>query len=302
VLADEYEAICLRFEPQDEHTSALELLQFIERPRSPAARRAIHRAVGALGNVERFLHEINRPLASTALATLLDAIEGEFLDALSLLRRRAEGDWRRDSHPDTFAAATSSSSSSPAGSIVRPSGLTVWTAFELWVDGKRPAPASVNRWRSMFLNLRQRFGERDAATITAEEAQEWADALTSDERSPHVVHEVWLKAAKVIFRWGVARKRLLSSPFDTVSIAVPNRPPKLREREFNESEWRTILLASLDPLTMQRLAVMAFRRDASFIEKCGTCLRDGRLGTCLGFTGAERPSSSDRRRQEDTRR
>jgi hypothetical protein len=154
----------------------------------------------------------------------------------------------------------------------------------------------------MFLNLRQRFGERDAATITAEEAQEWADALTSDERSPHVVHEVWLKAAKVIFRWGVARKRLLSSPFDTVSIAVPNRPPKLREREFNESEWRTILLASLDPLTMQRLAVMAFRRDASFIERCGTCLRDGRLGTCLGFTGAERPSSSDRRRQEDTRR
>jgi hypothetical protein len=128
VMADEYEAVCLRFEPQDEHTSTLELLHFIERPRGPAARRAVHRTVSALGNVERFLHEIRRPLASTALATLLDAIEGEFLDALSLLRRRAEGDWRRDSHADTFAAATSSS---PAGSIVRLSGLTVWTAFEL---------------------------------------------------------------------------------------------------------------------------------------------------------------------------
>jgi integrase len=247
VLADEYEAVCLRFEPRDEHTSAIDLLHFIERPRSLAARRAIHRAVSALGNVERFLHEIGRPLASTAFATLLDAIEGEFINALSLLRRRAEGDWRRDSHPDKFAAATSSSARTGISASVRPSGLTAWTAFELWIEGKKPAPASINRWRSVFLNLRQRFGDRDAATITAEEAQEWAEGLTSDERSPHVVHEVWLKAAKVIFRWAVARTRLLSSPFESVSIALPKRPPKLREREFNEDEWRTMLRATLEP-------------------------------------------------------
>jgi integrase len=119
--------------------------------------------------------------------------------------------------------------------------------LSFWVEGKKPAPASVNRWRSVFLNLRERFGERDAATITTNEAQEWADGLMNDERSAHVVDEVWLKAAKVVFRWAVARKRLQSNPFESISIALPNRPPKLREREFNDHEWRTILRATLVP-------------------------------------------------------
>jgi hypothetical protein len=30
-------------------------------------------------------------------------------------------------------------------------------------------------------------------------------------------------------------------------MALPKRPPKLREREFNETKWRTILKATLDP-------------------------------------------------------
>jgi integrase len=244
IVADEYEAACLRFRPRDEHTDLLQ--QEDEQPRSLAERDAIHRVLMRRGSVDRFLldHE-NRSLSDAALHTFLDVLEGEFPAAVRVLSRRAEGDWSRDSRPEKFPPAQGSSRQAPDAKL---SGLTVWSAFELWIEGRKPATASINRWRSVFVNLRERFGDTDAARITPEEAQQWADILTTPERSAHVVNGVWLKAARVVFEWAVKRKRLRSNPFADVSIALPKRPPKLREREFNEEEWRIVLMATLSPL------------------------------------------------------
>ena len=241
VVAGEYLAVCRKFQPEEEHSAPAE-----EPLRRPAERRAIHAILTRCGDVERFLLEQGKSLSDDAMAALLDAIEGEFLPALRLLRRRAEGDWTPDSRPDKFPPPDASSPR-VAQPTATPSGLTAWTAFKLWIEERKPAPASVNRWRAIFVDLRKRFGERDAATISPDDAQGWADGLTNAKRSAHVVHEVWLRAAKVIFGWAVARKRLQSNPFASVSVALPKRPPKLREREFNEDEWRIILRATLEP-------------------------------------------------------
>jgi hypothetical protein len=239
IVADEYEAVCLKFRPRDEHT---DLLQEDE-PRTGLERHAIHRTLTRLGKIDRFLQDKDRMLSDSAMHAFLDVLEGEFPAAIRLLSRRAEGDWTRDSRPEKFPQLAALTRAEPA----KLSGLTVWGAFELWIDGRKPAAASINRWRAVFVGLREQFADRDVATIAPDEAQEWTDSLTTSERSAHVVHDVWLRAANVVFRWAVARKRLQSNPFESASIALPKRAAKLREREFNEDEWRTILKATLEP-------------------------------------------------------
>ncbi len=235
--ADEYERVCPREFDGDDVLD--------DDARTPVQRRAIHRVLTMQGDVERFLSENDRTLSDAAMGAVLDALEGEFLPALAVLRRRAQGDWRRDTRPEKFPMLSDMPRSPSAA--VKLSGLTVWEVFELWIEGRKPAASSVNRWRAVFVSLRERFGKRDAATISAEEAQEWADGLTTAERSAQVAHEVWLRAAHTLFAWAVKRRRLASNPFAETSVAVPKRAPKLREREFNEEEWRTILRATLQP-------------------------------------------------------
>jgi integrase len=241
IVADEYEEVCLKFRPRDEHTDLLQE----EEPRTDLERHAVHRTLTRLAKIDRFLLDKERMLSDTAMHAFLDVLEAEFPAALRLLSRRADGDWSHDSRPEKFPQFAPQTRPEPA----RLSGLTVWTAFELWIAGRNPAASSVNRWRYVFLRLREQFGERDIATLTPEEAQQWVDSLTNAKRSAHVAHSVWLRATNVIFRWAVARKRLQSNPFEDVSIALPKRAPKLREREFNEDEWRTILRATLTPFT-----------------------------------------------------
>jgi hypothetical protein len=240
IVADDYDEVCLRLRSRNDRTDLLGE----DEPRTLAERDAIHRVLARRGDVDRFLRAQDRALSDTAMHGLLDVLEGEFPAALRLLSRRAEGDWSRDYRTEKFPQpAASPSVLLPAQKL---SGLTVWSAFELWIEGRQPAAASINRWRAVFVNLRESFADRDAARITTEEAQQWADSLTSADRSPHVVDEVWLRAARVIFGWAVSRKRLQANPFAEVSVALPKRPAKLREREFKEDEWRTVLKATLE--------------------------------------------------------
>jgi integrase len=225
-------------------------------PRGPKARRHIHDTLRAIGRVHAFMGEQGVPLSEAAEASFLDAVEEEFPQALRLLARRAKGDYRHDKRPERFPAADPSIARPATPDGLKPSnpadrtssGLTCWGAFELWIEGRKPAPATINRWRAVFVSLKDTFGDRDASSVTTEEAQVWVDGLlASPERSPHVVEEVWRRAAKVVFAWAMKRKRLTSNPFAEATVALPKRPPKLREREFNETEWKTILKATLEP-------------------------------------------------------
>jgi integrase len=241
LMVERYEAACSKFsggrwDSREEHDDT---------PRGPKATREVRHALTSMGCVEEFLHERNVVLGDEAKSAFLDVLEAEFVAALRTLRRRAGGDYGRDRRPERFPTTANPKVVVPEG--VPPSGLTAWGVFQLWIEERKPAPATVNRWRAVFANLRERFGERDAATITEGEAQGWLDGLTTPERSAHVVEEVWLRAARVAFGWAVKRKRLSANPFSSTSVAAPKRPPRLREREFHEDEWRTILKATLAP-------------------------------------------------------
>jgi hypothetical protein len=243
-MADEYESSFSMFVSADIDINA-DREDATER--SPVVRRSVHRALVSLGRVDEFLHERNVVLADEAKLIFLDALEGEFLPALATLRRRADGNYERDKRPESFPAVDPSVARQAVQAGVKPVGLTVWAAFELWIAERQPAASSVNRWRAVFNGLRETFGDRDLSSITLNEAQEWIDGLTTANRSAHVVNDVWLRAVRTVFRWAVSRNRLASDPFAGATVALPKKLPRLREREFHEAEWRTILSATLQP-------------------------------------------------------
>ena len=103
----------------------------------------------------------------------LDHLYGDFAAALKLLIQRARGDYTADTYPLRF----------PKFENARDTGHGPWQLFELWIAAKKPAPATIDRWRGVFLHLKTEFAGRSAGSITPEEAQEWAEKLVSSERS-----------------------------------------------------------------------------------------------------------------------
>jgi len=116
--------------------------------------------------------------------------------------------------------------------------------FERWVAGKEPAKATVDRWRGVFLRLDQDFSGHSAASITAEEAQDWANKLITSERSPRTVRDVWIVAARTVFAWAMDQKLTSKNPFATVRVSVPRQNKSRETKAFRAEEVRTILNAA----------------------------------------------------------
>ena len=146
LMADAYETAISQFSRGDEADDS---------PRSPAVRRSVHRALTSLGRVEEFLQGHRMVLSGDAKATFLDTLEGEFIAALATLRRRSGGDYRQDRRPEKFPKVDRSMAipSTLRPSVLRTSGLTAWSAFQLWIEERKPAPSSVNRWLSWTPDL-----------------------------------------------------------------------------------------------------------------------------------------------------
>lgn len=208
---------------------------------SPAARRHVRATVGELGQVATFLGEQGIRLTQEATDAFLDIVEGELSAAAAALRRRAEGDFTPDArierHPEFKAAPRS-----------KAAGLTCWTLFEAWINERRPGAATVNRWRAVFRALEAYFEGRDIAGITNEHAIGWKNTLVTPDRTAGVVNDVWLRAARVAFQWAKDNRRIPSNPFEGVKVAAGNAAPKVREREFQDEEWRIILKATTAPV------------------------------------------------------
>lgn len=200
----------------------------------PNVRRHVRGQLSELASVATFLAEKGMALSPDGSARFLDVLEPEFRHALAALRRRAEGNYapapRAAEYPEFKPQAAS--------------GLSCWKLFEAWVKERQPAPATVNRWRAVFVALEARFKGRDIASITEADALDWKDTLVTEERSAVVANDVWLRAARVAFGWALDNKKVITNPFADVSIAVPKAPPKLREREFYDAEWECILVVS----------------------------------------------------------
>ncbi|WP_149310354.1 hypothetical protein [Methylobacterium sp. P1-11] len=211
-----------------------------DEPESPAARRHVRATVTELGQIAPFLREQGIRLTQAATDAFLDIVEGELDAAAHALKRRAEGDYAPDARPERHPEFKS---------VVRTkaAGLTCWALFEAWIAERKPGAATVNRWRAVLRALDAYFEGRDIATITSEDAIGWKSTLVTPDRTARVVNDVWLRAARVAFGWASENKRIASNPFQGISVAVGRAAPKVREREFHDDEWRTILKATTAP-------------------------------------------------------
>ena len=126
-------------------------------------------------------------------------------------------------------------------------GPTCWGLFEEWVKLRKPAPATVNRWRCVFQDLEAHFPARAASTIREPEARTWKDGLLTEERSAGTVRDIWVNASSTVFGWALEHKKLTGNPFADLKVDVP-RPTKTRESQaFTDEEIGLILRATTVP-------------------------------------------------------
>lgn len=217
----------------------------------PNVRRHVRGVLAERGRVPTFLTAKDVVLNAEGLERFLDTLEPEYSAALAALRRRSDGDYSPDAREARFPTFKPRAA---------PAGMTCWSLFEAWVKERKPAASTVNRWRSVLKVLDARFRGRDIVDISAEDARDWKDTLVTPERSAVVVNDIWLRAARVVFGWALDNKRITANPFEDVRVAVPKAAPKVREREFTEEEWKTILKATLVKPPAQMAAYNAAAR------------------------------------------
>jgi hypothetical protein len=202
---------------------------------TPVVKRRIRETLSSLAEAPQFLTFKGITLTDEASAQFLDALHGDFVTAIGTLRRRSIGDYSPDKTPSKF----------PQYEHRKASGLTVWALFEAWVKEKKPRPQTVDRWRAVFLNLQGNFSDKDANSITEDEARQWAKGSITEDRSAQTVQEVWLNAAKTVFRWGKETKLLERNSFAEVKVTVPNKVRHRETKAFTSQEIQTILKATL---------------------------------------------------------
>lgn len=94
--------------------------------------------------------------------------------------------------------------------------------------------------------MSQYFEGRSAASIGAEEAQQWLRSLVTKERSARTVRNTDLRASKAIFNWAVEHKYVPRNPFEKAKLTVPKKIDLRETKAFFPQEWRTILRAALE--------------------------------------------------------
>ena len=228
--------LLMQYAPDDIQTqNPYDLDQLVH---NPEVRNGIRPGMAEEARVDQFLADRGISLTPEAYDLFIDCVLPEYVHAVLLLKRRARGDFIKDRRPEQFPKFE------PAPKPHKdPTGLTSWKLFEMWVEAKKPAPATVDRWRGVFVALQKHFEGRMAGSITTEEAQIWAESLVTPKRSAGVVQDIWCNAARTVFKWAVDTKKLSANPFQDVKIAVP-RKVRSREKVFRPEEIRLILKAS----------------------------------------------------------
>ena len=205
----------------------------------PHVRAGIRPIVAAWAETEQFLAGRGLALLDGARDMFLDAVTKNYLAALGLLARRARGDYSPDPLPSTFPAwEAPGGAGKPAR---RGATLGPLAVFDAWAAAAAPARSTVVKWRAIFRHMEARFP--DAGSIPEDEARAWARALVTPERSAGTV-ALWLKAARTVFRWGLAEKLVRANPWREIKVTVPRRTIT-RDKSFMPDEAAIILAAAL---------------------------------------------------------
>jgi integrase len=184
----------------------------------------------------QFLAAKRAQLGPPSRDMFLDYVARDFFAALDLLVRRAAGDFGTDEYAKRFPKQ---------GEGAGDTGLTPWALFEKWIAEARPATSTVNRWRAVFLKLKEDFPNTSAAALLPEQAHEWSKGLISPDRAAVTVRDVWVIAARTIFAWAIGAKHVARNPFTGWRLTVPKKIRTRETKAFTEDEARTILKAAI---------------------------------------------------------
>ena len=94
---------------------------------------------------------------------------------------------------------------------------------------------SVESWRYVFAEMASHFKDRNAGSITPDEAQDWIRSLAG-KRSPSTVRKNWITASRTIFGWALEHKRISRNPFADVKITVPKKHTPVRNLGVSDPE------------------------------------------------------------------
>jgi integrase len=187
------------------------------------------------GETSQFLLSENLTLDPASRELFLDYVCKDMFEAFRLLIKRAKGDYSEDTHPGKFP---------PKFERKTDHGLTPWVLFERWVKQMKPARSTVDRWRAVFLKLKEDFPNHSAAMFTPEEIKPWLDGLVTEERTARTVNDVWRVAGRSVFGWAVDQKLISRNPFADVKVPVPRKRTNRETKAFTETETKTILTAA----------------------------------------------------------
>ncbi|MCC8941482.1 hypothetical protein H8A99_34855 [Bradyrhizobium sp. Arg68] len=218
--------------------------------REPEVREAVRPQVAEMARTASFLANAGIALTPPAHALFVDAVGNNLYPAISLLERRARGDYSPDTTPETFPPFVQ-------GAPQRVTGLSCWQLFEGFVRATQPAPTTVSRWRAVFLQMQKDFADRAANGITEDDARAWVTGLVSEERTAYTVREVWLSSSRRVFGWASQHKHISKNPFAEVRVDVPRKIRTRETKAFRPEEAQLILRAALayrDPKTPRERA------------------------------------------------
>jgi integrase len=203
--------------------------------REPEVLKGIRSQIADEAKTAQFLASKGIVLNGEAHALFLDRVLPEFMAAILRLERLAGGNYEPDDRPSQFPKYD--------GRTVRPgNALTPWALFDAWAKASEPAASTVNRWRSVFLDLDKRFA--NAGDITEDEAREWAKKLVTPQRGPRTVNDIWITAARTVFSWAIEERMISTNPFESVRVTEPRRVQYRESQAFTAGEATTILRAS----------------------------------------------------------
>jgi integrase len=207
----------------------------LEWTREPKVLEGIRPQIADEAKTAQFLASKGVVLNTEAQALFLDCVLPEFIAAILRLERLAGGNYEADERPSQFPKYD--------GRTVRPgNSMTPWALFDAWAKATQPAASTVNRWRSVFLDLDKRFS--DARDITEADAREWARKLVTPDRIPVTVNDVWVTAARTIFGWAVGERMLTQNPFENVRVTESKKAQLRETKAFTLEKTATILRAA----------------------------------------------------------
>jgi hypothetical protein len=119
--------------------------------------------VAELARVATFLASAGMALNSAAYVLFVDAVNDNLLLAISVLERRANGDYPRDTTPESFPQFTDG--------LTRGTGVSCWELFEAFVHATKPVDKTLAHGRVVFLEMQREFAENGAEGITEDRAR-----------------------------------------------------------------------------------------------------------------------------------